>query len=131
MRQLLEFHVLEQSFAQRECRECLLLPKQTDSLRPLLDIEAKLRARTHKFDMSASPESHRNTALPRNDAKCQKPTSAGILFDHLVCASYHRWWHYKTESFRRFQIDQELEFRWLLNWKIGGFCPLQNFVDID
>src|SRR5262245_37752185 len=64
-------------------------------------------------------------------AWCQRPTSAGNLFDHLICTSDHRWWHRKTESFRRFQVDQELEFRWLLNWKIGGFCPLQNFVDID
>src|SRR5689334_16598654 len=51
-------------------------------------------------------------------AMCQQGTS----FDYVIRPDKKRGWHFQAERSRRFQIDEKLEFRWLLNWKLCGIC---------
>ena len=54
----------------------------------------------------------------------------GSLFDHLVGADNERLRKGEAECFRRLEVKNQLEFRWLLDGKIGRLCALQNFVGI-
>src|SRR5262245_55825330 len=51
------------------------------------------------------------------------------LFDHLVGAGEQRRRHAKAESLRRGQVDDEIEFRRLLDGDIGRFRSAQNLID--
>ena len=55
---------------------------------------------------------------------------AGDLFDHLVRADDERLRKGKAERFRSLEVEDQLEFRRLLDGKIGGLCPFQYFVDV-
>src|SRR5262245_31882747 len=41
------------------------------------------------------------------------------LFDHLVGSIQQAKWHGETERLGGLQVDDEIEFSWLQNWKIG------------
>src|SRR5215216_361123 len=58
------------------------------------------------------------------------PQQTGSLFDHLVGAGEQGRRHGEAEGLGRFDIDDELEFRGLLNRQIGGFCTLQDAIKI-
>src|SRR5262245_4771467 len=49
--------------------------------------------------------------------------------DHLVGKRKQRRWNCEVEHPRRLEIEHELEFGWLLNRQIAGFCALQDLVD--
>src|SRR4051794_18328486 len=49
--------------------------------------------------------------------------------DHLVCAGNQCWWNGNADFLRRFKIDQELEFRGLLDWNVRRLFAPQNLVD--
>src|SRR6516164_8804280 len=51
------------------------------------------------------------------------------LLDHLVSAGEHRRRHLNAERFGGRQIDDEIEFGWLLNRQVGRLRPAQNLVD--
>ena len=53
-----------------------------------------------------------------------------FLFDHLVGAGKQRWRNGEAERPRGFEIDNQIEFGWLLDRKIAGFRPVQNLVNI-
>jgi hypothetical protein len=56
--------------------------------------------------------------------------SERILFDDLVCAQLEFAADREPERRRGFQIDDQPEFAWLFDEKIGRFRALQNFVHI-
>src|SRR5262245_34256607 len=51
-------------------------------------------------------------------------------FDHLVGERDDPRRDFEAECFRGFQIEDELEFGRLLNWKVGGFGTLEDLVDV-
>src|SRR5262249_10931098 len=59
----------------------------------------------------------------------QRTCHAGRLFDALVGVGEQCRRHIKTERFGGRQIDDELEFRRLLNWNVGWLSTAQNLVD--
>src|SRR5690348_7391745 len=46
-------------------------------------------------------------------------------FDHVIGAAENRWWNRYTNRLSGLEVDKKLEFRGLLNRKIGGFAPLR------
>src|SRR5262249_60961020 len=52
----------------------------------------------------------------------------GHLFDHLVSAEQDRLRHIEAERFGGLAIEDELEFRYPLNRKIGRFGAFENLV---
>src|SRR5262249_27643367 len=65
----------------------------------------------------------------RTHALGQKRTLAGS-FDRRVGAGEHCLWQTKTEDLGSRQIDDKLEFSWLLDWNIPRLCSTQNLIDI-
>src|SRR6476659_2441376 len=65
--------------------------------------------------------------------KCQSATCApqqnSPLFDHLVGADEKRWRNGQADRFSCGQVDNEIELGRLLDRKVGGLRPSQNFVD--
>ena len=55
----------------------------------------------------------------------------GHLFDHFVGARNQRLWHTNSERLGGFLIDDQLNFRCLLNRKLGRFFALKNPAGID
>ena len=53
------------------------------------------------------------------------------LLDDLVCPGEYRLGDRQAERSGGFQIDQDLELRWLLDGEIGGLGPLQDLVHVD
>jgi len=49
-------------------------------------------------------------------------------FDHLVGAGEQRGWHGYAERLGSINIDEQLEFRWLLDRNVRRFRALQNLV---
>lgn len=91
--------------------------------------DADVRAGVNRVVLAASRSlpvctklrtSHR-TAI--SDAMCQQETRAPQqtmeLFDHLIGSGKQCGWNAKPECFGSFQVDDELEFRWLLDRQIS------------
>src|SRR5262245_35738752 len=53
------------------------------------------------------------------------------ILDHLIRPEQHRLRNRQIECFRRLQIDDKLELRWLLDWEICRPRALQDFVHVD
>ena len=51
-------------------------------------------------------------------------------FDHLICPRQHVRRNRQADLLCGFEIDDEIEFRRLLDRKIGGFSAFQDLVDI-
>src|SRR5262249_29800398 len=56
--------------------------------------------------------------------------SRAVSFDHLVGSREQRSWHIDVKRLRRDQVNDEIEFGWLLDWDVGRFRAAQNLVDI-
>ena len=54
----------------------------------------------------------------------------GRLFDHGVGAGEQCWWQSKTEDLGSRQIDDKLEFSWLLDWKIARLYCAESYRHI-
>jgi hypothetical protein len=69
---------------------------------------------------------------PRHLQRCAKTgcnsSNAAPLFDHLVGAGEQRRRHFEAERLRRFQIDDQLELRGLLDGQIARLCPFEDLV---
>src|ERR1044071_212614 len=50
--------------------------------------------------------------------------------NYLVRTRQHLVRDRQTDLLRRFKVYDEVEFRWLLNRKVGGLCAFQNLVHI-
>src|SRR5712691_3866362 len=51
------------------------------------------------------------------------------LFDHFVGAGEQHWRYFKAETFRCLQVDDKIEFGWLLDWDVRRLRAAQNLVD--
>src|SRR5262245_11477055 len=58
------------------------------------------------------------------------PPSLVSLFDHLVGAGEQGGRHRQTERLSCDQIDDQIEFGWLLDRNVGRFRPAQNLIDM-
>src|ERR1044071_7045040 len=52
-------------------------------------------------------------------------------FDHSIRPRQHIRWNLKPDLLRGFEIDDQIEFAWLLYWQVSRLCTLENFVYID
>src|SRR5215471_15197660 len=83
------------------------------------------RARSHQD--GADLRADRSTAYL---VSCIRVCSAhGNSFDHLVGAQQECFGYLQAEHPGSRQIDDEIEFSWLLNWNVRWFCPAQDPVD--
>ena len=68
-------------------------------------------------------------------ALCQKRTYAvqqlGSLFDHLVGTVLDRLRYGDAQCFRGLEVDDQLDFHWLLNRQIGGPLSFENAARVD
>src|SRR5215471_779497 len=55
----------------------------------------------------------------------------GASLDHLVGADEQRGRNGKTQRPRSLEVDDKLEFSWLLNWQVGGLLAFENPADIN
>src|ERR1700738_3016328 len=55
----------------------------------------------------------------------------GVSFDDLVGAGEDGWRDGEAERRGGFEINDQLEFRWLLDWQIGGLCAFEDLIDIN
>src|SRR5580765_5768049 len=53
-----------------------------------------------------------------------------MSFDDFVRPSQHIRRNRQADLFCRFQIDDELELLWLLNWQVSGLRALQDLVHV-
>jgi hypothetical protein len=58
----------------------------------------------------------------------QRDELAPASFDHLVGAQQERLWDFEVEGLCGGQIDDEIEFGWLLDWDVARLRPAQNLV---
>ncbi len=79
----------------------------------------------------------RNLTLPPSSRWPESTRRAGArrcisarLLNYLVGSQQHRLRNGKTERLRGFQVDDQFELGWLLNWKITGLRALENLVDV-
>ena len=54
-----------------------------------------------------------------------------LLFDHFIRSRQHIRRNRQADLLCRFEIDDELELRRLLDRQVGGLCAFQNLVDIS
>src|SRR6516165_8417092 len=78
--------------------------------------------------MSALVRSRQNfgTATKRRfvpKADYRGATRGGPLFNHLVGARQQRRRHVEAKCLCSYQVYDEIEFGWLLNWEIARLCP--------
>src|SRR5204863_2453445 len=55
---------------------------------------------------------------------------AGSSLDHLIGAPEDQLRDRQTERLSGFQIDDQLEFGWLLDWQVGRLGPFEDLIDI-
>jgi hypothetical protein len=53
------------------------------------------------------------------------------LFNHVIRSHQHVRWNSQADLLSCFQIDDQLELRWLLHRQIGGLGAFEDFVDVD
>ena len=58
-------------------------------------------------------------------------TAVSVSFDHLVGAGEDRLRHGEAERLCGLQVDDQLEFRRLLDWQIGRIGAVEDLSDID
>src|SRR6266446_6699180 len=51
------------------------------------------------------------------------------LFDHRVREGEQFVWHRKPERLGGREINDQVEFHWLLDRNLGGLCPAQYLID--
>src|SRR5437867_3135307 len=54
-----------------------------------------------------------------------------LLFDHLVGTAKQRERKGKTERLGGLEVDDQLDFRGLLDWQVCGFLTLEYPADVD
>src|SRR5262249_3274991 len=83
------------------------------------------RARSHQATPTSVPAApHPN---PFHPSGCEGAHANS--FDHLVGAQQECFGYLQAEHPGSRQIDDEIEFSWLLNWNVRWFCPAQDPVD--
>ena len=79
------------------------------------------RARSHQGD--ADLRADRSTAYL---VSCIRVCSAhGNSLDHLVGAGEQCYRNFDANSFGRFRVDYQLQFRWPLDWQVGRICAFE------
>src|SRR4029450_193820 len=53
------------------------------------------------------------------------------LLDHLVGSIQQAKWHGETKRLGGLQVDDEIKFSWLQNWKIGRLFTLEDSSGVD
>ena len=54
----------------------------------------------------------------------------GRSFEHIIGASEHRGRNGQPQLFCGLQVDGQIEFGRLFDWKVAWFCAAQDFIDI-
>jgi hypothetical protein len=62
---------------------------------------------------------------------CSMLITRAVSFDDLVGAGEKRWWHFQAERLGRLEVDEQLHFRGLLDWKVGGLLAQENPAHVD
>src|SRR6185436_4903579 len=53
-----------------------------------------------------------------------------VLLDDLIRPRQHIRWNRQTDLFGGFEVDNELELLWLLNWQVSGLRAFQDLVHV-
>jgi hypothetical protein len=67
--------------------------------------------------------------VPENDDECQYRPNIQVLFDYLVGERQNFIWNDEAERLGGLQVNNEVEFGWLLDWDITWFCPAKYLVN--
>ena len=110
---------------------------ETIRRRPLntpIEVKPQLRGKEQAFgrpllDVAMAPKAVLRTTGFGLPLPTRSGHSRGLL-DHLVGAREDRWRDRQTERLGGLQIDDELEFGWLLDGQVGRLGTFENFVDI-
>jgi hypothetical protein len=65
----------------------------------------------------------------KRESQPRPKNSTARLLDHFVRARKQRRWDFQAQRLRGLEIDDELELRWLLDWKSRRLLAFQDFVD--
>src|SRR5437764_731539 len=76
--------------------------------------------------LPASPSAARGARRPPSSRPPAKASARGVSFNDLGGAGEDRWRDGEAEFLRGLQIDDQLEFRRLLNWQIRRLLPLED-----
>jgi hypothetical protein len=94
------------------------------------DRYVEVHAYQHAFVLDISVVKRRKRSHARLSRRRHQPIpELAKLFDHLVGDREYVLRNGKTERFGGREIDDEIEFRRLLNRKVGWLGPTQNLID--
>ena len=83
------------------------------------------RARSHQD--GADLHADRARAYPVSFIRVRN--AHGNSFDHGVRKGEQFVWYRKPERLGGYEIDDQIEFSWLLDWHVSGVCSAQYLVD--
>jgi len=97
-----------------------------------IPIVADLACGTLSVRAAESPKQQRSSGWGR---ACPPTAISGLmhrskkrLFDHLVGYLLQLQGHLKAERLGRREVDNQIEFSWLLYWKLRGLGPAQYLI---
>ena len=95
--------------------------------RTALAVTSAERQLTLRFRTKSLQRGSRQFRATNGNCAAQQRAS---LFDHLVGAGEQGWWNGEAERLRSLEIDDQLEFGWLLDRQVARLGAFQNFIHI-
>src|SRR5260370_12343590 len=68
-------------------------------------------------------------ARPGHPISRHMQCSTTLLFNHFVGAGEQCYRNFDANSFGRFRVDYQLQFRWPLDWQVGRICAFEYLVN--
>jgi len=81
------------------------------------------------YGVSAASAASDCIELPRSATSRHMQCSTTLLFNHLVGAGEQCYRNFDANSFGRFRVDYQLQFRWPLDWQVGRICAFEYLVN--